>query len=327
LDTGDATSDATDPEFAGVGDCDSDRGGASVWYSYFNPTETKHLYVTTEGSGYDTLLAVWTKEGAAFDELVACNDDDPAVSPYSNTSALVFEAQAGITYYIEVIHYIQGISGAGIYGGLLDFEVRYPNMEVYIGGDMMGAYEVLSEQSMVESYPVLGGPVVIQNTSTNIVASLLQLRRNDLTKDEWTGITQVMGVQKENISDTYVIPRYDGTDKTRYNSIQFANYDDTFDANVTVKIGSTTYGPYLLGPGESYNLVEPVVGGPVVISSDGADIIASLYELKRPLATGKWWGQSQMMGVPGLQLSDTFIFPRYNGTGDGMSASLIFAVP
>ena len=69
------------------------------------------------------------------------------------------------------------------------------------------------------------------------------------------------------------------------------------------------------------NFGEPVVGGPVVISSDGADIIASLYELQRPKNTGTWWGQSQMMGVPQTQLSDTFVFPRYNGTGKGMSAA------
>jgi hypothetical protein len=34
-----------------------------------------------------------------------------------------------------------------------------------------------------------------------------------------------------------------------------------------------------------------------------------------------------MMGLPTGQLSDTYVFPRYNNTLAGMKASLIFAVP
>jgi hypothetical protein len=53
----------------------------------------------------------------------------------------------------------------------------------------------------------------------------------------------------------------------------------------------------------------------ILISSDnGADIIASLYELQRPAASGSCNGQSRMMGLPSGQLSDTYVFLRYNNT-------------
>jgi len=70
------------------------------------------------------------------------------------------------------------------------------------------------------------------------------------------------------------------------------------------------------------------VGGLVVISSDnGAKIIASLYELKREFTTGKLTGQNQMMALPLTELSNTYVFPLYDGTLLDLDASVIFAVP
>jgi len=104
---------------------------------------------------------------------------------------------------------------------------------------------------------------------------------------------------------------------------------DTVEREITVEIGGAVMGVYTLGASESLYVNYPgTVGGPVVVSSDaGAKIIASLYELKRdPNFTG-WNGQSEMMGLPWEQLSDTYLIPQYFGNATNVDARLFLGVP
>jgi len=203
------------------------------------------------------------------------------------------------------------------------------SITVTIGGVDRGTYDLASGQSRVQTYPgVNGGPVVVQsNNGAKIIASLLQYRRPGTTGG-WTGITQVMGVTDTQISDAYVFPHYDFSSPTRYNSLQLANFD-TIATNVTVEIGGVLRGTYPIAVGSSQNVTFPgLAGGPVIVSSDnGAKIVASLYELKRTGTTGLYTGQTQMMGLPELQLSDTYVIPRYNSTLQDLLPYVIFAVP
>ncbi len=204
------------------------------------------------------------------------------------------------------------------------------SVTVTIGATTYGPYNLAIGQSMIQSYSgVKGGPVVIKGTpGTKIVASTVQLRRSDITVNQWTGLTQIMGVPEEQLSDTYVFPYYSSTDPTKYEVINIANYD-AVDRNVTVKVGSTTYGPFLVGVGQFYIFNQPIAGdGPVVVSSvAGAKIIASLYQLKRAGTSGRWNGQSEMMGVPLTKLSSTYVLPYYDYTTPGLAPSLVFAAP
>lgn len=70
--------------------------GASVWYQ-ITPIDDVHVRLQTFGSDFDTVLAVYT--GDAVDNLapVACNDDAAS----GLTSAVAFEATAGVTYRIQ----------------------------------------------------------------------------------------------------------------------------------------------------------------------------------------------------------------------------------
>ncbi len=90
-------------------------------------------------------------------------------------------------------------------------------------------------------------------------------------------------------------------------------------------------GTYTLEPSASQFVSYPgVVGGPVVISSvSGARIVASLYELIRDPSAAGWNGQSEMMGLPALQLSDQYLIPLYFGAANPntLNASLYIAVP
>ena len=87
----DASKESGEPNHAG------NVGGKSVWWQWTAPL-TGPVTVSTLGSNFDTLLAIYT--GTSVDGLtyVAANDNDlPAV-----TSATTFTAQAGTSYRIAV---------------------------------------------------------------------------------------------------------------------------------------------------------------------------------------------------------------------------------
>ena len=94
---------------------------------------------------------------------------------------------------------------------------------------------------------------------------------------------------------------------------------ESANPTVDVTIGGNLKGSYpMLTNG--YKLVQYAVeGGPVVVSSDnGANIVASLFQLRRPASTGGWTGIAHLMGIPQEQLSDTYVFPYFDATTSNM---------
>ena len=73
-------------------------GGKSLWYSY-TPTEDGVLLVSTAGSGFDTLLGVYTGPRVSQLSSLASSDDLPGGSMQSEVTLGV---RAGQTYYIAV---------------------------------------------------------------------------------------------------------------------------------------------------------------------------------------------------------------------------------
>lgn len=82
-------------------------GGASVWWSWTADRTRRPVVIDTEGSNFDTLLAVYT--GNSVDGLtpVKVNDD---VRRNRQTSQVRFRATPGETYYIAVDGF-EGASG------------------------------------------------------------------------------------------------------------------------------------------------------------------------------------------------------------------------
>jgi len=76
-------------------------GGRSVWWSWQAPV-TGSFSISTEGSSFDTLLAVYTGNSISNLQLVAANDDAEGYVFGSVISALAFRALAGETYRIAV---------------------------------------------------------------------------------------------------------------------------------------------------------------------------------------------------------------------------------
>lgn len=78
----------------------------SVWF-VFAPSRGTPVYVSTAGSSYDTVLAVWASTGPTA-TLVTCDDDAYGAV----TSWVSYFAQPGYTYYVEVMSYDTTSGGA-----------------------------------------------------------------------------------------------------------------------------------------------------------------------------------------------------------------------
>jgi hypothetical protein len=85
-----ATMEPGEPDHEGL------SGGTSVWYVWTAPT-TNRVIVSTCGSSFDTLLAVYTGDSVGALTTVASNDD-----ACNTQSRVTFAATAGTTYRIAV---------------------------------------------------------------------------------------------------------------------------------------------------------------------------------------------------------------------------------
>ncbi|MER7443518.1 PKD domain-containing protein [Micromonospora avicenniae] len=106
IDTGDATSDPTDPTGC--------YNNGSVWFS-FTPTRDMSIQADTIGSNYNTVLSAWTGDQGAL-TLVGCNDNY-----YGQEARLAFTVSAGTTYHF-MAGYCCGNGSDG--GGSLRFSVE-----------------------------------------------------------------------------------------------------------------------------------------------------------------------------------------------------------
>jgi hypothetical protein len=103
-----ATKEDGEPNHAG------DAGGASEWYTYTTVTNGT-LFINTDGSSFNTLLAVYTGLGFDFDSLTLAASDNS--SSGSGGDRVRFAATAGTTYYIAV-------DGAGGASGTVNLNVN-----------------------------------------------------------------------------------------------------------------------------------------------------------------------------------------------------------
>ena len=90
----------------------SRAGTHSVWYQWQAPS-SGNVTFTTAGSGYDTVLAIYTGSSVNTLGIVAQNDDIPDVSgqPHQVTSAVSFSVVAGNVYRIVVDGFDNGNDG------------------------------------------------------------------------------------------------------------------------------------------------------------------------------------------------------------------------
>jgi hypothetical protein len=111
-----ATKEAGEPTHA------NNAGGRSVWWAY-NAQVSSPVTISTAGSNFDTLLAVYTGSSVNALALVAQNDD------FNNTpqSQLTFQAVAGTTYFIAVDGFNEGL---GADQGSISIRLTVPTLQV-----------------------------------------------------------------------------------------------------------------------------------------------------------------------------------------------------
>src|SRR5262249_53475587 len=91
-----------EPDHCGI------AGGASQWFAYQAPASGT-LRMDTDGSSFDTVLAVYTNPGVSFStlQLVGCDNDG---GPNGKTSRVTIQATEGTLYFIAVDG-VNGVSG------------------------------------------------------------------------------------------------------------------------------------------------------------------------------------------------------------------------
>ncbi|MBN2305106.1 MAG: hypothetical protein JXQ72_11545, partial [Anaerolineae bacterium] len=103
INTTNATTAGTDPTLpCGPGN----QGTHSVWYRY-TPPASGTINIDTNGSAYDTVLAVWTGTVSSLTSRGCDDDGGDGVN-----SSLNVAVTSGTTYYIEVVGYDAGDSGS-----------------------------------------------------------------------------------------------------------------------------------------------------------------------------------------------------------------------
>jgi len=96
----------------------NNRGGKSIWFR-FRPNQSGPVRVSTAGSDFDTLLAVYTGNQVA--NLTRIRQDDD--SGPGDTSRLQFQAQSGVVYRIAIDGY--RFPGGPAASGYVSFSVNY----------------------------------------------------------------------------------------------------------------------------------------------------------------------------------------------------------
>ncbi len=110
--SGGATKEPGEPNHAGF------NGGRSVWFNWTAPSGGV-TRLATAGSGFNTLLAVYTGSSVSALTSVASNDNSP---DGGNTSQVDFSAQAGTTYRIAIDG--RNFFGNGASSGDYDLNLR-----------------------------------------------------------------------------------------------------------------------------------------------------------------------------------------------------------
>jgi len=196
---------------------------------------------------------------------------------------------------------------------------------VTIGGVDKGSYLLTPNQSMRLKYPGLNtGPVKVQSSGgIPIVAS----ERVSYTPDggvTYPGFSEMMGLPIGQLTDNYYYPWYNSVQHSM--QVSFANVG-TSDTTVTVTIGGVNKGSYLLTPNQSMRLKYAGVNtGPVQVSSSASvPIISSERVSYSPDGGVTYSSFAEMLGLPGGQLTTSYVFPWYNSVN--LNTEIRFGAP
>jgi uncharacterized repeat protein (TIGR01451 family) len=156
-DTSLATTAADDPVFQACGTAGGRVHSHSVWYR-FTPSTDGTLHVDTSGSGYDTVLAVWTGSRAS---LVTAACDDDVSWPSDPTSSVDLDVAAGTAYHIEVVSYGNGSGGSLVLNAALSAPTVTKPLYLHRLASAVTIVDGTSTGEIMDRQTVWGGPVTV----------------------------------------------------------------------------------------------------------------------------------------------------------------------
>jgi len=207
----------------------------------------------------------------------------------------------------------------------MDMPLRIANLgnastyiTVTIAGVAQPAIPLAAGASTQMSYPGINdGPVKVQSSGGVPIA--VTQRGIWLLNGVVQSFSEMTGLPGNQLTDTYYFPWYNNV--TMDMQLRLANLGNT-GTNVTVTIGGVAQPVIPLAAGASTRISYPVNNGPVKVqSSGGVPIIVS--ERGAWLVNGVVKSFSEMIGLPGNQLTTTYYFPWYNNVT--MDTQLRFA--
>jgi hypothetical protein len=101
----------------------------------------------------------------------------------------------------------------------LNTQLRFGNVgaasttvTVTIGGVLKGSYNLAPNASQRVSYPVNGGPVVIQSSGGVPIIASMRVAYFDTAISKWTSFAEMMGLPREQLTSSYLFPWYNTID-------------------------------------------------------------------------------------------------------------------
>ena len=211
-----------------------------------------------------------------------------------------------------------------------DMSSTSAEVQVSIGGNVMGNYTVARYEEKRLYYDVSGGPVIIESLNNReIVAAIrLQAMQNEATTDQiLNSFIETMGVPEGLLSDKYYFPTYNNTWGPLNSQIRFGNLSAE-TTRIRVTIGKDVVWENDVPGQEERRLYFDVSGGPVIIESlDETKIVAAirLQSMQNEgLPNQVLHSFAETMGIPAEQLSDRYYFPTYNNTWGPLNSQVRF---
>ncbi len=246
-----ATAESGEPRHAGSG------GGRSVWWSWTAPG-TGPVVFDTFGSGFDTVLAVYTGGAVNALTLVASNDDDPGFDLL--TSHVSFNAVAGVTYQIAV----DGFDGDE---GLVELLVEYTGPIIPVIVEHPASLAVAAGQQAEFSVLAFGTP-----------APALRWQRSTDGALTWTDLTETAPFSGTT-SEVLVISAATGAANGHLFRARASNSAGIVFTNpATLRVGATL-ASYQALHFTAAELLNPAISGPLA-DADG-DGMVNLLEYAR----------------------------------------------
>ncbi len=179
----------------------------------------------------------------------------------------------------------------------------------YIGGVKMGTYEISSGSGAHPKYAgVNDGPVQVGSSDgTSIIATQ---RLGWKVNGAYTSMAEMMGLPANQLTNSYIFTWYN--DASMDTQLRIGNVG-TSDTNVTVTIGTTTYGPYLLHANDNTSVsYTGVNGGPVTVQGSDPTVPIIVTERLGWKVNGAYTSMAEIIGLPANQLTNNYVFAWYN---------------